>query len=221
MSVKIITTSDGSHSLFNDELNETYHSIHGAIQESNHVFLKNGLEYVAEKTVLPLSLLEVGFGTGLNALLTFQYAIQHDRKIYYRAIEPSPLEENIWMALNYPALLNLKDEFTTLHSSPWNNDQILNDNFILIKMQTTLQEVKIIPASLDLVYFDAFAPSRQPDIWEVSLLKKIFSSLKPGGVMVTYCAKGELKRNLSSLGFTLEIVPGPPGKREMIRATKT
>jgi tRNA U34 5-methylaminomethyl-2-thiouridine-forming methyltransferase MnmC len=219
--LKIITTSDGSHSLLNEDLNETYHSVHGAIQESVHVFIKSGLAYVFEKKPsLPISIFEVGFGTGLNALLTFQY-VQHNGKVVnYTAIEQSPLENEIWSRLNYATLLNLTNEFNKLHVSAWDRPHSLDPNFNFLKLKTTLQEVELSKDSIDLVYYDAFAPSKQPELWTLPVLEKIFHALRPGGVMVTYCAKGQLKRDLSGLGLVVESLAGPPGKKEMVRATK-
>lgn len=218
--LKIITTADGSHSLLNEVLNETYHSVHGALQESAHVFIKNGLEYVSQQNSLPISIFEVGFGTGLNALLTLQYAHLHQRNVDYTAIEPAPLPPEILEGLNYACSLGLIEEFKTLHSSGWDVKHALGFNFSLLKTQTTLQQIKIPTDSIDLVYYDAFAPSKQPELWELPLLEKVSNGLKPGGVMVTYCAKGQLKRDLKTLGLFVETLDGPPGKKEMVRAQK-
>ena len=219
--LKIITTADGSHSLFNEELNETYHSVHGAIQESLHVFIKRGLQYVLEKrSPLPIPIFEVGFGTGLNALLTLQYLQGHPKAVNYTAIEHSPLGEEIWSKLNYATLLNLEAEFKDLHYSTWGRPQVLNANFSLLKLNNTLQQVEFSKESIDLVYYDAFAPSKQPELWSFDVLGKFFEALKPGGVLVTYCAKGQLKRDLNALGLVVETLAGPPGKKEMVRAVK-
>ena len=219
--LKIITTADGSHSLFNEELNETYHSVHGAIQESVHVFIKSGLQYVLEKSSpLPISIFEVGFGTGLNALLTLQYLRGHPQAVNYTAIEHSPLGEEIWSKLNYASLLNLGAEYKGLHYSEWGRPHDLTSNFNLLKLNNSLQQVELSKESLDLVYYDAFAPSKQPELWSTDVLGKFFEALKPGGVLVTYCAKGQLKRDLNALGLVVETLPGPPGKKEMVRAVK-
>ena len=219
--LKIITTSDGSHSLLNEDLNETYHSVHGAIQESVHVFIKSGLAYVFEKKpTLPISIFEVGFGTGLNALLTLQYVQHNGKAVNYMAIEQSPLEGEIWSRLNYASLLDLTNEFENLHVSTWDRFHSLTPNFNFLKLKTTLQEVELSKDSIDLVYYDAFAPSKQPELWTFPVLEKIFHALRSGGVMVTYCAKGQLKRDLSGLGLVVESLAGPPGKKEMVRATK-
>ena len=219
--LKIITTSDGSHSILNEDLNETYHSVHGAIQESVHVFIKNGLAYVLEKNPsVPISIFEVGFGTGLNALLTLQSVARDGKQVNYTAIEHSPLAAEIWSRLNYSSLLDMTSEYDTLHLSTWDQLHSLTSNFNFLKLKTTLQQVELSKGSLDLVYYDAFAPSKQPELWTFPVLEKIFRALKPGGVMVTYCAKGQLKRDLSDLGVIVETLPGPPGKKEMVRAIK-
>jgi tRNA U34 5-methylaminomethyl-2-thiouridine-forming methyltransferase MnmC len=220
VSVKIITTSDGSHSLLNETLHETYHSIHGAMQESVHVFIKNGLECALGKNSSPISIFEVGFGTGLNALLTFQFAKARQLRIRYTTIEPSPVPEEIWSRLNYSRSLGLEQQYRSLQNSEWEVEQMIEGNFTLLKLHVTLQQVDIEEHSIDLVYYDAFAPSKQPELWELPLLEKISRGLKPGGFLVTYCAKGQLKRDLKSLGLTVETLPGPPGKKEMVRASK-
>ena len=219
--LKIITTSDGSHSLLNEELNETYHSIHGAIQESAHVFIKSGLEYAEEKNfTTPVSIFELGFGTGLNALLTLRYSLQHQKKIHYTSIEESPLPAEIWSQLNYASLINLTHEFDTIHRATWGTFQPITHDFNLLKLHTTLQQFEIPYHGYELIYYDAFAPSKQPELWSFSILEKISQGLKPGGVMVTYCAKGQLKRDLAALGLVVETLAGPPGKKEMVRAVK-
>lgn len=184
------------------------------------MYIKNGLEFVSQQNSLPISIFEVGFGTGLNALLTFQYVQLHQRNVDYTAIEPAPLPPEILEGLNYSSSLGLIEEFKTLHNSGWDVKQNLGFNFSLLKMQTTLQDVKIPGGSIDLVYYDAFAPSKQPALWALPLLEKVSYGLKPGGVMVTYCAKGQVKRDLKSLGLSVETLDGPPGKKEMIRVHK-
>jgi tRNA U34 5-methylaminomethyl-2-thiouridine-forming methyltransferase MnmC len=219
VSVKIIITSDGSHSILNETLNETYHSRHGAMQESIHVFIKNGLEfYGARKSTI--SILEIGFGTGLNAMLTLEYANRNGQAVHYTTIEPAPLQKDIWSNLNYSESLSLKAEFTKLHTSAWNEQQTISSNFEFLKISQTLQDVNLAWEVFDLIYYDAFAPSKQPSMWELSVLDKVGKSMKPGGALVTYCAKGALKRDLRSLGLHVEMLCGPPGKREMIRAIK-
>ena len=221
-SMKIITTSDGSHSLLNEELNETYHSVHGAIQESAHVFIKNGLDYYIQK-VKPqsISILEVGFGTGLNALLTIHRMLETFVTIKYTTVEPYPLGEEVWSALNYTQTIGLKEHFTALHRSSWEKEGTMLPHFQLLKLQTTLQQVQLQPKSFDLIYFDAFAPNKQPEMWTFPMLEKVVEAMNMDAVFVTYCAKGQLKRDLKTLSLMTETLPGPPGKKEMVRAIKS
>lgn len=219
--LQLITTHDGSHSLLNPELNETYHSVHGALQESLHVFIKNGLEFVAQKSVRqPIKILEIGFGTGLNALLTARYANEQAIAIEYTTLEAYPVNESIWQQLNYAQVETEKEVFYKLHHEPWNQWTEIMQGFMLKKVNVTLQLVSFDQTYFDLVYFDAFAPNKQPQMWELPMLQKTINALVPHGVFVTYCAKGQLKRNLASAGTTVESLQGPPGKREMVRATK-
>ncbi|MBX2964544.1 MAG: tRNA (5-methylaminomethyl-2-thiouridine)(34)-methyltransferase MnmD [Cyclobacteriaceae bacterium] len=218
--IEIISTKDGSHTLRNSELNETYHSIHGAVQESLHVFIKNGFDFFQETFPKQLSILEIGFGTGLNAWLTATRAIGLPVQIQYTTLESFPLEETIWSKLNYAANEQGIELFTKLHQAGWSKSVSVTPEFTLFKIHNTLQQVSLHPSAFDLVYFDAFAPEKQPEMWALPVLEKVISSMKPGAILVTYCAKGQLKRDLKSLGLTVEALPGPPGKREMIRAKK-
>lgn len=218
MAIEIFTTSDGSHSLLNTELNETYHSTHGAMQESIYVFIKKGLEFTVEKNQLnEVHILEVGFGTGLNALLTLQKAISDSIKIYYTTLEAYPLSEEVWNKLNYSENLAMKDDFDKLHKAEWSSSQQINPYFHLLKLKNTLQEIDLSSSTYDVIYYDAFAPSKQPEMWELFILEKVIKQLKPNGTFVTYCAKGQLKRDLKTLGLQVETVEGPPGKKEMVR----
>lgn len=219
-SLKIITTQDGSHSLLHEQLNETYHSIHGAIQESNHVFIKNGLGFVKSLGKSEIQILEIGFGTGLNALLTIQHALTNNQIIRYTTLEAFPIEEEVWSQLNYAVSPESRVWFEKLHRADWNEWVELSPTFHLRKLHTTLQGAMLEDDQYDLIYFDAFAPNKQPDIWELRMLDKVARSMKAGGVFVTYCAKGQLKRDLQSLNLEVESLPGPPGKREMVRAIK-
>jgi tRNA U34 5-methylaminomethyl-2-thiouridine-forming methyltransferase MnmC len=219
-SLKIITTHDGSHSLLHEQLNETYHSIHGAIQESKHVFIEHGLAFVQNSGKQEMQILEVGFGTGLNALLTLQYALTHKLIIHYTTVEAFPVEENVWSKLNYTESTDSRIWFQKLHHANWDEWINISPEFQIRKLKSTLQEVALEQEYFDLIYFDAFAPNKQPEMWEVTLLKKVVEAVKPKGVFVTYCAKGQLKRDLRSLQLTIESLPGPPGKREMVRAQK-
>lgn len=223
--IEIITTSDGSHSLINTELNETYHSTHGAIQESIHVFIKNGLEYFEQKNKSPeIRIFEVGFGTGLNALLTLQHSLTQPVKIYYESLEAFPVDQQTILQLNYPKALDFlqaEKYFAQLHQTIWNEPSVITDSFTLSKRHVKIQDIDLGVEKFDVIYFDAFAPSKQPEMWEHPILKKIEQSMKPKAVFVTYCAKGQLKRDLRSLGLMVETLAGPPGKKEMVRAVKS
>jgi len=216
--IKIIVTGDGSHSLFNEALDETYHSRHGAVQESLHVFIEHGFRHLVQ-TQQPklISILEVGFGTGLNALLTVAEAIEINIPVAYTSLETYPLSQEVWVKLNYPDNNNL---FKKLHQAEWENWNQINSHLRLLKLEKSLQDVELGPLQYDLIYFDAFAPNKQPELWELTVLDKVVKTLKSGGMFVTYCAKGQLKRDLKSLGLIVESLPGPPGKREMVRAIK-
>lgn len=213
MKKELILTKDGSHSLYVPLLNETYHSVHGAVAEAQHVFIKNGLQ-AHNKTVL--SILEIGFGTGLNALLTYENLAE--KKIHYTSLEPFPIIEAIFAQLNYHQFCNSeKSVFLALHEANWEKEVPINANFILQKSTKTIQTLQSI-TKYDIIYFDAFAPEKQPEMWEKEVLEKCFHLLNQNGFLVSYCAKGIVKRTLKEIGFKLETLQGPPGKREMIRA---
>jgi tRNA U34 5-methylaminomethyl-2-thiouridine-forming methyltransferase MnmC len=239
MQQKIIITSDGSHSIYIPELNEHYHSIHGAIQESKHVFIEAGLKpflrpaFLNEnsgETVREINVLEVGFGTGLNALLTFVETFNYNLKINYTTIEAFPLSKEIVESLNYVSeisklfnfdAINLKNAFNLIHNSEWEQKNSVTENFILKKIGNTLQDANLFNEKFDLIYFDAFGPPVQPEMWTEEIFAKIADATNQGGILVTYCAKGEVKRTLKKSGFIVESLPGPPGKREMVRARKS
>jgi tRNA U34 5-methylaminomethyl-2-thiouridine-forming methyltransferase MnmC len=217
--IKIIATNDGSSSLYNEELDETYHSRHGAVQESKYVFIEQGLRFLLNHhTPQPVSILEVGFGTGLNVLLTLYEALQGSTQINYTSLETFPISEAVWTKLNYPDSQQL---FRKIHLSPWGQWSDINSSFRLKKVNNELQREPLLREEYDLIYFDAFAPNKQPEMWELPVLAKITDAMKHGAVFVTYCAKGQLKRDLKSLGLKVESLPGPPGKREMVRAVKS
>jgi tRNA U34 5-methylaminomethyl-2-thiouridine-forming methyltransferase MnmC len=219
--IQIITTGDGSHSLLNTALNETYHSVHGARRESVHVFIKHGLEYFLDGNAADVvKIFEVGFGTGLNALLTASFAENQKHKILYTSLEAFPLADEIPGKLNYAESESEKLLFEKLHSSSWEVDVQINNFFTLRKIKTTLEEISLQGNYFDVIFFDAFAPSKQPELWEIPMLEKVCNALKSNGVFTTYCAKGQLKRDLKSLGLLVETLPGPPGKKEMVRALK-
>lgn len=219
--LKIIITADGSHSLLNEDLNETYHSVHGAIQESAHVFIKHGFDhFISQWNPERVSILEIGFGTGLNALLTIQKLFETSIHVRYTSLEAHPISEKMWSTLNYTESLGLKDQFKDLHQSAWGVESAILPQFNLLKKQGTLQEMSFEPDVYDLIYFDAFAPSKQPELWTIDILQKVVDAMKRDAVFVTYCAKGQLKRDLKALGLMVETLQGPPGKHEMVRGTK-
>ena len=225
-SIQIIETGDGSHTLLNTTLNETYHSRHGALCESEHVFIQHGLQHWlnTHTSASSIRILEIGLGTGLNAWLTVREAREHQSiQFHYTALEPYPLESEIIAQLNYTRHMSQDEEvsyFNTIHQTEWNTEVSLLNNFVLFKQQIALQDF-VNTEGYDLIYFDAFAPNKQPELWELPVLEKCVDLLKPLGVWVTYSAKGQLKRDLKSLGLTVETLPGPPGKAEMVRATKS
>lgn len=219
--IELITTGDGSHSLLNTTLDETYHSRHGALQESKYVFIKQGLEFYIEKTgAKQLSIFEVGFGTGLNAWLSVQAARTLNIRITYTSLETFPLPNSVWPSLNYAAGTEFENTFVKLHEAEWNKEVEITADFTLCKMEQRLQDFDSGEKLFDIIYFDAFAPNKQPELWEAPVLGKVANALSPSGIFVTYCAKGQLKRDLKSFGLMVESLPGPPGKREMVRAFK-
>jgi tRNA U34 5-methylaminomethyl-2-thiouridine-forming methyltransferase MnmC len=220
MSLKSIVTRDGSHSLLNESLNEPYHSYHGALRESQYVFIEMGFKKCEH---LPhLNIFEMGFGTGLNVLLSCLQVLHAKTHIHYTSIETLPLPSTIYTALNYPQLLEQKESealFAAIHSSDWEKDVALLPNFILHKKQCSMQDFSF-SSNIDLVYYDAFGPVVQAELWEMSIFEKIYDAMNTNAVFVTYCAKGQLRRDLQHIGFNVERLAGPPGKREMLRATK-
>ncbi len=222
--LKLIETEDGSHSLYVPELNETYHSFHGAYRESVHVFLLYGLDHWAlhHPDQHPIRIFEVGFGTGLNAWLTLVWAEQNKVPVLYHTIEPYPVPEEIYKQLNYTqideSISHYQGYFQGLHEAAWDQGDAITPYFNMKKEKTTLEAVQMYPT--DVVFFDAFAPSKQPELWSKELLSKVAEAMKPGATFVTYCAKGQLKRDLQEIGLTVETLPGPPGKKEMVRAHK-
>ena len=224
MRIEIFETKDGSHSLLVPEINETYHSTHGALTESKYVFIQQGLDYyISKNDFSEINILEIGFGTGLNALLTSLAAEKGNTRINYYSLEINPIDSSITSKLNYHELIDDENAalvFDNLHAAKWNELVRINDNFYLEKIEQQLQRYSGEKDQFDLVYFDAFAPSRQPEMWELSLFENLYERIKPEGVLVTYCAQGQFKRDLKSCGFEVERLPGPPGKAEMTRALK-
>ncbi len=218
----VFESRDGSSTLLSERFGVTYHSKYGALQESAHVFIKEGLFYkcIAKKE---LKILEMGFGTGLNALLTQQKAGSIGLKIEYTAIEKYPVDQDVLEKLNYCEKLQMFNGncfFKRLHECPWEEPVQLADYFAITKKKQSFEEITF-ESTFDLIYYDAFAPNIQPELWEAPILKKMYGALDKGGVLVTYCAKGDFKRTLKAIGFEVKTLKGPPGKREMIRAKKT
>jgi len=216
---KAILTSDNSHTFFDKRTGEHYHSTFGAIQESQHIFIKAALEYKSQNSK-ELNILEIGFGTGLNALLTYKYAESNNMTINYIGIEAFPIDQKEALVLNYPDLLNIKqEEFLKMHEDT--EDKIrIGDSFILQKLFNKLELLKLGQAKFDIVYFDAFSPDVQLELWTEDIFKMIFDSMKKNAVLTTYSCKGIVKRAMKSAGFKIEKLPGPPGKREFLRAEK-
>lgn len=220
MKNRIIHSNDGSHTLFVPDMNEHYHSTHGAIQESEHVFIRAGLEYKAHKE---LCVFEIGFGTGLNALLSYYFAKKYNIVISYYSIEAFPVESSIIKLLNYPEMINENDArevFRQMHEIPWNKETAISSFFSLKKIHDRIESFQYPENIADIIYFDAFAPVKQPELWTIEIFKKMYGLLKNRGILVTYSAKGQVKRNMKEAGFTVETLPGPPGKREMTRGSK-
>lgn len=234
MEREIQVTADGSHTIAIPALQVTYHSRHGAIQESRHVFIQAGL--MAVPSTEKIHILEMGFGTGLNALLTLQYALQQQQSVSYTSFELYPLEAQQVANLNYAQQLNAENEhsegrleqmFTGMHEAEWEKDTRIHPLFSLHKTNQSLlnlplphEQAKSLFTGFHLIYYDAFAPNAQPELWTAELFSKLWGTLVPGGILVTYCSKGDVRRAMQAAGFTVEKIPGPPGKREMLRATR-
>lgn len=212
-------TADGSHTLFIPEMDEHYHSVNGAVQESRHVFIEAGLRHQAKKDI---TVFEIGFGTGLNAFLTLLDAEKNGRKVDYHSVELYPLEPELVQSLNYGNVIcpEKKELFQSLHAAPWNETANITNLFTLHKIQGDNNTCPL-PAGIDLVYFDAFAPDKQPEMWNQEIFNRLYAHMAEGGILTTYCAKGAVRRMMKEAGYSVERIPGPPGKREMLRAIKS
>ena len=219
MKRKIIKTLDGSTTIHLEEWDECYHSKHGAIQEAKHVFIKNGFSLFENN---PVSILEIGFGTGLNAFITFLEATQKQQSINYVGVEAYPVDANEVLAMNYVSELKAdyyQNVFAKMHECEWNQKVEISPDFSLTKRKQFFDEIDDFEI-FDLIYFDAFGYRMQPELWSTEIFQKMYNSLKPNGVLVTYAARGVVKRSMIEVGFTVEKLAGPPGKREMFRAFK-
>lgn len=223
MRKEIIVTEDGSHSIAIPDLKITYHSVHGAIQESKHVFIEAGLKYLLDQFPhKPIWILEVGFGTGLNALLTAIEVEKSETSLYYVALEPFPISIGEANSLNYCKQLKREDlleDFIRIHKCEWNKTLAVTENVLMHKSNSALQKFEHA-TGFDLIYYDAFAPAAQPELWTIEIFQKLLDLLRPNGILVTYCSKGEVRRAMLAAGFAVEKLAGPPGKREMLRAIK-
>ncbi|MAO08870.1 MAG: SAM-dependent methyltransferase [Alteromonas sp.] len=221
MKREFFTTGDGSVTIHLPEWNEQYHSKHGAINEAVHVFIESGLQYfLQQRSIKNISILEIGFGTGLNALLTQIFSEEKQLSVHYTGVEAYPVALCEASKLNYPKLLNTPEaKFLKLHEAIWHKPASLSENFYLTKREQFFSEIED-KECFHLIYFDAFGARVQPELWTETIFSKMYRALKKNGVLVTYSAKGSVRRALQSVGFNVERLPGPPGKREMLRAIK-
>lgn len=213
-------TGDGSATLRSEQLGEQYHSLHGAVQESRHVFIEAGLNAV---TVRPVSILEVGLGTGLNALLTWVTTEQNGVPVEYAALEPWPLSPDVLRELDHPRLLgrpDLHEGFIRMMTNEASQPQHISRTFSFTQRRMSVCDLDEVDR-YDLVYFDAFGPATQPELWNDEVFRRVFRAMRQSAALVTYCAKGEVRRAMRRAGFDVERLPGPPGKREMLRAMRS
>jgi len=217
---KFIITADGSHTIYLPEMDEHYHSIHGAIQESIHIYIQAGLLQINKPEI---SILEIGFGTGLNAFLTYAFAKENAKKINYVSLEKYPLTKDEYEILNYPDTIfpECADTFKRIHQSEWNQKIMLSLDFNLFKIKTDILTYQFpSDQKFDLVYYDAFAPEKQPEMWTEEIIKKVVTTIQSQGILATYCAKGVVRRAFEDAGLTMERIPGPTGKKEILRGKK-
>ncbi|HHL52345.1 MAG TPA: methyltransferase [Flammeovirgaceae bacterium] len=217
--LQIVVTADGSHSLRLPDMDESYHSTHGALAESRHVFIKNGLQawLAVNRQAREVHILEYGFGTGLNALLTC--LLDTPVSLVYHSLENHPLPASLTARLNYGTLLHAEETFQRLHAAPWNSEVEIRPGFTLHKIRCDFIDYRHT-GPCQVIYFDAFAPGKQPEVWQTDILQHCHDVLSKGGVWVSYSARGQLKRDLAAAGFEVETLVGPPGKKEMTRGWK-
>lgn len=218
MTRHIVDTGDGSHSLYVPALDEQYHSRHGALQESRHVFIAKGWDAVVEGRK-SLRILEIGFGTGLNALLTVAAGAAQEVEVHYTGVEAYPLSWEEARLLNYASQMGEVEAagwFAALHRAAWGEDVVIREGFVLHKLRGKIEEF-VLAEPVDLIYFDAFAPTKQPELWTVGVFERMRGMLRAGGLLTTYCSKGDVRRAMLAAGFRVEKVGGPVGKREMLR----
>ena len=213
---EIIITKDGSHSIYVPELDEHFHSVNGAVTESMHVFINAGFKQLEKNDI---RVLELGFGTGLNALLTLIEASNSGKSIQYTGIEKYPLEQEVTGSLNFESVTNSPSTgfLNLIHSSPWGEEMSINPHFILKKLEYDMQELNLVD-EFDLVYFDAFSPEKQPELWTKRMFSRIYLSMRQNAILTTYSSKGLVRRNMQAAGFRVEKIPGPLKKWEMTRA---
>lgn len=223
--LEVLLTEDGSHTLFVPSLNETYHSTHGALAETMHIYIGAGLEYFYNKlNIKNIKIFEFGLGTALNAISSVQFAHKNPNcNIEYISVEKYPIPNETITLLNYNTIFQenqIQNAFSTLHQSEWNSSIQLSTNFKFSKFEDDFISINEGLNTYDLLFYDAFAPSKQAEVWQIEYIQKAYDLLKSGGVLVTYCSNGAFKRNLKQVGFTIELLAGPVGKREIVRATK-
>ena len=215
----VITTSDGSSTLKVEDWGETYHSVHGAIQEALHVYIKNGFERL---DIGDYRILEMGFGTGLNALLTFINAEQLGKKVVYHGVEGFPLSVSEVEGLNYTSDGNMPEfegVFKSLHRLDWEKEIDITDFFRIKKTESQFEDLHL-NQEYDLIYFDVFGYPYQPELWTEAIFERMYASLNKNGLLVTYACRGIIKHAMKQVGFEIEVCAGPPGKREMLLAWK-
>jgi len=218
MNSELLITEDGSHTLFVPAIDECYHSTHGAVQESRHIFIEAGLKQCIKPDI---RVLEIGFGTGLNAFLTLIEAERSLKQIHYTSLELYPVEVEKALQLNYPEELasDKRALFELLHTAPWNTEIQISPFFTLEKIETDFTRFDFT-GMYDIIYFDAFSPEKQPEMWSQQQFETLYAHCNPGAILTTYCAKGVVRRAMQAAGFTVERLQGPPGKRQILRSTK-